>query len=121
MKYINATITKQRGERRKGRVFRDRYYRQTIGNRRQARHALAYVLDNWRKHKKNRVWFARVWRVDPFSTAVSFDGWRDGVPGFPDSYEPLPVWKPQSWRLTAGWRIYGLIPTDEVPGGVFRD
>lgn len=45
-KYINAAVSKQRGKRRKGRVFRDRYFRQTISNRRQARHALAYVLKN---------------------------------------------------------------------------
>ena len=121
-KYINAAITKQRGERRKGRVFRDRYFRQTIGNRRQARHALAYVLNNWRKHKENRAPFAREWRVDPFSTATSFDGWREGVPEFPESYEPLPVWKAQSWLLSGGWKIYGRIPMAEVPGGhAFRE
>lgn len=114
-KYINAAVSR-RGQRRKGRVFRDRYFRQTIGNRRQARHALAYVLNNWRKHKEHRAAFAREWRVDPFSTAASFDGWREGTPAFPASYEPLPVWRPQSWLLGDGWKIYGLISTTEVPG-----
>ena len=80
-------------------------------------HSELLLLNNWRKHKQHRASFAREWRVDPFSTAVSFDGWRDGVPEFPESYEPLPVWKPQSWLLTDGWKIYGLIPTNEVPGG----
>ena len=120
-KYINAAVSKQRGERRRGRVFRDRYFRQTIGNRRQARHALAYVLNNWRKHKESRLWFAREWRVDPFSTATSFDGWRHEVPAFPASYEPLPVWKAQSWLLREGWKIYGLIPTNEIPGGAWAE
>ena len=120
-KYINAAVSKQHGKRRRGRVFRDRYFRQTIGSRRQARHALAYVLNNWRKHKEQRAAFAREWRVDPFSTAVSFDGWQGGAPAFPDSYEPLPVWRPKSWLLSAGWKIYGLIPTGEVPGGAWAE
>lgn len=120
-KYINAAVSKQRGKKRKGRVFRDRYFRQTISNRRQARHALAYVLNNWRKHKQHRAPFAREWQVDPFSTAVSFDGWQGGVPAFPDSYEPLPVWKAKSWLLSDGWKIYGLISTTEVPGGQWAE
>ncbi len=107
-KHINATMN------RRGTVFPDRYHAEIIRSRRRARNALAYVLNNWRKHREPLV---REYAVDPFSTAVEFDGWRDlHQTGFPASYEPLPVWKPKTWLLSAGWRIYGLVATTERPG-----
>ena len=43
--------------------------------------ALAYVLNNWRKHRDDRG-AMRTAQVDPYSTAVWFPAWaeRDGVP-----------------------------------------
>ena len=38
-----------------GKVFPDRYHAQIIRTPRQARHALAYVLNNWRKHGENKL------------------------------------------------------------------
>jgi len=112
-KHINATLTRQ-GKRRRGTVFPDRYHSEIIKSRRRARNALAYVLNNWRKHREPLV---REYAVDPFSTAVHFDGWRDlHETGFPASYEPLPVWKPKTWLLSEGWRLYGLVSTTERPG-----
>jgi len=115
-KYINAAISKRRDERRKGRVFADRYHPEIITNRRQARHALAYVLNNWRKHREHD--FEPNWQIDPFSSASSFDGWREDVEAWPETYQPLPVWKPKVWLLSEGWKLYGLISTKETPGKV---
>jgi REP element-mobilizing transposase RayT len=112
-KYINASISK-RHVARKGRVFADRYHPEIIKSRRQARHALAYVLNNWRKHRENE--FEPNWEIDPFSSASSFDGWREPLDPWPETYEPLPVWKPKVWLLTEGWKLYGLISTRETPG-----
>ena len=64
---ISAARHVNRAAGRKGTVFADRYHAEIIDNRRQARHALAYVLNNWRRHDEHRKAVARTWRVDPFS------------------------------------------------------
>jgi len=116
-KRINRAFSKRRKERRRGQVFGDRYHEEIIRNRRQARHALAYVLNNWRRHGEQRVKELRGFAIDPFSSAISFDGWREQVEvSWPSTYERLPVWKPRTWLLSTGWRMYGLISTHEVPG-----
>jgi putative transposase len=116
-KHLNRAFSKRRKERRRGRVFGDRYHAESITNRRQARHALAYVLNNWRRHGAHRVKELRGFAIDPFSSAIAFDGWREAVEvDWPLTYEPLPVWRPRTWLLTTGWRMYGLIGTSEVPG-----
>jgi hypothetical protein len=71
---------------------------------------------------RDRAGFARAWRVDPFSSAIAFDGWKEraGSPfGFrpPPTYEPLIVWLPRSWLLREGWRRHGLISARETPRG----
>ena len=119
-KRLNAAISKRRGlsfeNRRRGQVFDDRYNEEVITNRRQARHAWSYVLNNWRKHQEDRVPDLRGFTIDPFSSASSFDGWAAPVHGWPPTYEALPVHAPRSWLLDVGWRMYGLIDPREVPG-----
>ena len=116
-RHINRAFSKHRSQRRRGQVFCDRYDSEPITNRRQARNTLAYVLNNWRKHGEHRVPELRGFQIDPFSSALGFDGWREPIDArWPPTYEPLPVWKPRSWLLTTGWRMYGLIGTHEVPG-----
>src|SRR5262245_5183801 len=59
-----------------GRVCAYRYYASQIKTAEYARHALAYVLNNWRRHRQD--WehaTARAAKLDPYSSAVSFDGW----------------------------------------------
>jgi putative transposase len=107
-------------ERRKGRVFGDRYHATIITKPRQARQELAYVLNNWRKHREDRAERARGWKIDPFATGWCFDGWREREDErfawkLRDGYEPIPTWLPKSWLLREGWRRYGLISTHEVP------
>src|SRR3954467_2848697 len=54
-KHLNAAISKgQPGPRRRGTVFPDRYHATIITSPRQARHALAYCLNNWRRHHEDR-------------------------------------------------------------------
>lgn len=40
--------------RRRGRVFADRYHVEVIASPTQTRHALSYVLNNWRKHLEDQ-------------------------------------------------------------------
>ena len=117
---ISAARHLNRAANRQGTVFPDRYHSQIIRTPRQARHALAYVLNNWRKHREHLHPFSRTWRIDPFSTAIYFDGWReiaDSPTLFPRraSYDPLPVYIPKTWLLTRGWRRYRLIAATERP------
>jgi hypothetical protein len=108
------------GKARRGNVFVDRYHARTIRTPKQARNALAYVLNNWRKHRENRNPMAREhrWRLDPFSSAPTFEGWRDidaSAIAWPTTYEPLPVWEPKTWLLREGWKKHGLISSTEIP------
>jgi REP element-mobilizing transposase RayT len=74
-KHLNAAISKGKpGPRRRGTVFPDRYHAEVITSPRQARHALNYVLNNWRKHQEDRVLPMSEWQIDWFSTAAMFPG-----------------------------------------------
>ena len=117
-RYINKAFSRDRGRRRIGRVFSDRYHPKAITSPLAARHARAYVLNNWRRHGQDRGVASN---VDRFSSGVSFDGWKetggtDFLKALPPDYEPLPVSRPQTWLLSVGWRRHGLISVREVPG-----
>ena len=120
-KHLNRMISKNRpGPRRKGRVFSDRYYAEIIESPRQARHALSYVLGNWRKHGEDRDPRLANWTYDWFSSAWSFPDWSEDIndPFFhppPPTYEPLLVRRPTTWLLRTGWKRHGLISYREVP------
>ena len=114
----NAAVT------RRGRVFVDRYHATAIASPKHSRAELAYVLNNWRKHREDRAGLAqRRAQVDPYSSAITFAGWagREGVPfAWPRGYEPLPVSYPTTWLLTDGWKRWGPIALAEVPGSQRR-
>jgi REP element-mobilizing transposase RayT len=107
--------------RRRDKVFADRYHAKVITSPTQARHAIGYVLANWRKHGEDREGVARTWLVDPFSTAILWPDWaeRAGKPWpIPPGYEPLVVTAPATWLLREGWkRGGGAISVRDVPGG----
>lgn len=120
-KYINAAMSKQLGYRRRGSVFPDRYHAVIIRSPRQARSNIAYVLNNWRRHGESAGVIAQKhgWRVDPFSSAPSFQGWQDinvDALVWPETYYMLPVFDPRTWLLKEGWKKHGLVRTTEVPG-----
>jgi REP element-mobilizing transposase RayT len=120
-KHLNAAISKGKpGPRRRGPVFPDRYHAEIITSPRQARHALSYVLNNFRKHQEDRKAPMSAWTIDWFSSAVTFPGWAEygDEPLLwrgPDTYDPLVVYQPRTWLLREGWRKSGPISCREVP------
>ena len=98
---------------RRGKLFAHRYHATAIRSPRQARNALAYVLNNWRHHREDRGTGAA---LDRFSSAIAFDGWI-GSTWFavPADYTPLPVAAAETWLLTVGWRRHAAISWLEVP------
>jgi len=127
-KHINRAYSERAGleRRRRGSVFPDRFHQEIIESPRQARHALSYVLNNWRKHREDRGQPARGWNVDPFSTGVLFAGWKERADAplvwrWRETYDPLVVYLPQTWLLCDGWRKHGRIAFDEVPSSPPRN
>jgi REP element-mobilizing transposase RayT len=103
-----------------GKVFADRYNAVQIRTPRQARNSLAYVLNNWRRHREDFGSGKRSCApIDPYSTAVSFTGWSK-PPRFtlPAGYVPLPTSPPQTTLLRFEWKRFGLIDPFEVPGPI---
>jgi len=77
-KQLNAAISKGKpGPRRRGTVFPDRYYAEIITSPRQARHTLAYVMLNFRKHREDQAEPMSSWKLDWFSSAILFPGWAE--------------------------------------------
>ncbi|MEO8699078.1 MAG: transposase [Kofleriaceae bacterium] len=121
-KHINRAIAERTGEpRRRGKVFADRYHKRELKTPREVRHALAYVLNNWRRHEEDRADFTKTWKLDPYSTAVDFGGWKELADSPflyrpPPTYEGMIVWLPKTWLLQKGWQKHGLISVFDVPG-----
>ena len=100
---------------RRGSVFAGRYHARYLCTPAEVRRALCYVLNNWRRHRQDRGRTA--WRVDPFSSAMYFDGWRGDVPRWElPAGERRPVAIATFWLLATGWRRYGEIDPLEIPG-----
>jgi len=117
---INTMLRPDRHRRRRGKVFADRYHLEVIKSPRQARNALSYILNNWRKHREDQAGLPATWLVDPFSSGISFPDWkemegRDLMWPIRDGYEPLVVRRPASWLLREGWKIHGPISARDVP------
>ena len=96
---------------RSGRVFAQRYHSRILRTPTEVRRALAYVLNNYRHHSRDRL--QSDW-IDPLSSAPYFEGWRTRPHRWklPDGNPTMP---PTTWLLGTGWRRLGLIPPDEVP------
>ena len=106
-----------------GKIFAHRYHETPITTPRQARNALAYVLNNWRKHREDLASpRAMAAKLDPYASGLAFDGWREygvgDVPRFaiPPGYDPLPVSRPTTSLLCSEWRMFGAIDLFETPG-----
>ena len=122
-KAINAVYSRRRRleERRRGRVFADRYYREVIGSVRQVRNTLSYVLNNWRRHRDDAGAYSLFeGRLDPYASGLAFPGWREVIPAehrsLPRDYEPLEVSAPRTWLLGVGWTRATSISMYETPG-----
>src|SRR5262249_33939996 len=99
-KAINRTL------RRRGKVWGDRYHARALTTPREVRHALVYVLQNWRKHLRG------VRGLDPRSSAGWFTGWRTALAAPPG---PAPVVRARTWLASVGWRRCGLLGMEESP------
>lgn len=102
---------------RRGGLFEFRYHATQIKCPKQTRHSLAYVLNNWRRHDEDESCErARLAKLDPYASGLSFDGWAAPKFEVPEDFTPLPVSPPQTWLLRTGWKQHGLIDPFEVPG-----
>jgi REP element-mobilizing transposase RayT len=106
---------------RRGKVFEFRYHATPLTSPRQTRNALAYVLNNWRRHREDeRGLRQRTAILDPYSSAISFAGWDDfHLTQWPNGYVALPVTAPQTWLLGTGWQLARRpIRTSDTPGPI---
>jgi REP element-mobilizing transposase RayT len=122
---ISAARHINRAAGRRGNVFPDRFHQEIIRTPTGARHALNYVLNNWRKHREDEDPRTQTWRVDPFSTGVLFPGWREDLDRatlrrWRATYDPLVVYQPRTWLLREGWRKGGTVGHDDTPTGKRR-
>jgi REP element-mobilizing transposase RayT len=119
-RHINTALGDDTLGPRRGRVFVDRYHLVVIESPTQARHALSYILNNWRKHRQDRSDATRGWKIDWFSSAATFPGWQElrddkALCEVHKDYEALVVVPPRSWVLSVGWERAGTISAREVP------
>ena len=100
---------------RSGPVLDGRFHHRVLRKPREVRNALAYVLLNVRKHRVQAGMGKPPVRLDEASSGRWFGGWK----------WPPPATRPaglrdvapaRSWLLMTGWRRYGLIDPEEVPG-----
>jgi len=117
---LNRAISTSTGNRHTGKVFDDRYHSRMIDSPTQARNAISYVLNNWRRHGRDRGMETMFWDVDYYSSGPTFDGWKelDASPFLyrTSEYPRLSVSRPRTWLLAKGWRKAGTISMREVPG-----
>jgi REP element-mobilizing transposase RayT len=139
---IRLTLAIRRVTGYRGPIWADRYHAHVLRSPREYRNALAYVLNNWKKHMPGAS------DMDPCSSAPWFSGWSDlamsssdgwasaqpGViepwtahgPPVParlsarhaDSTPLCPVVAPATWLSTVGWRTksgLGSIKLGECP------
>ena len=97
---------------REGKVFAFRYKAKQIKTASYARNVLAYVLNNWRRHREDRR--EEGMPFDRFSSASAFTGWS--TTKWKPSDDDWPVSKPRTELLIFDWQWYGLIDPFEVPG-----
>ena len=113
---LNAAISKRRHSQRSGRVFADRYHARILRTPTEVRHAINYVLNNWRHHDEHVGLESGSWIVDYFSSAPTFTGWREPIPPLPSKYMPLPTSSPKTWLLSIGWTRAGELSMFSRPG-----
>ncbi|HEX5100512.1 MAG TPA: transposase [Polyangiaceae bacterium] len=122
-RYVNDLLS------RRGPLWADRFHSRPLKTPREVRNALVYVLANFRKHARR----APRKGIDPFSSGMWFDGWREWRPSSGvapplaagrrslltatrDAAAETPVVSAaRSWLVNVGWRGHGLIALDEAP------
>jgi putative transposase len=120
MRALTISLARQinLAQHRTGKVFSYRYHTTLITSPRQMRNTLAYVLNNWRHHDEDKRGGrrARVARTDPYSSGMTFTGWRERREPFaPVTLAPLPVANARTWILNVGWMKHPLVSFYEIP------
>jgi REP element-mobilizing transposase RayT len=119
MNGFEARLAKRlnRALRRSGTVFDGRYHVRALRTPTEVRNALRYVLLNARHHAADAGrTLDRGW-IDSYSSAPWFDGWSAPVRVEPHiALPPRPTAAASTWLLRTGWRRFGLLSPDEVPG-----
>ncbi len=119
-KRLNAAYSRRRRVQRSGRVFTDRYHCENLDSVRQVRNALAYVINNWRRHRDDDGAYTLLeGRLDPYASGLAFRGWREAIPPdvpLPEGYEVPPVSPATTWLLNQGLQKTTTISMFEVPG-----
>jgi putative transposase len=107
---------------RHGRFWADRWHGRALTSPRATRHALTYVLANFRKHHPHGGAV-----VDAFSSAPYFTGFREYRGRMPVTIDARlalraiappggpAVLAPRTWLLRAGWRRGGCISIHDAP------
>jgi len=116
--YLNQEVSLERGERRRGQVFADRYHVRSMSSVRQTRNCLSYVLNNWRHHGARGLSLFDG-KLDFYSSAVLFPGWKERTTPMihiPPDYDPPAVSRPRTWLLAEAWKRAKPISVWEVPG-----
>ncbi len=101
---------------RKGKLFSDRYHSRVLKTPQEVRNAIAYVLNNARRHAaQHGRRYDPSW-IDHCSSGIDFQHWTGRqAPARPQCNAP-PLPQPRSWLLTLGWKRAGPIRVSEVPG-----
>lgn len=111
---------------RSGRVFADRFHLRPLRTPLEVRRALAYVLNNYRRHADTSGPHLPLSFRDSYSSAASFDGWDPEWTHAPpdpralnDPFAELAmgVVAPRSFLLRRGWRRHGMLRPFEVSDG----
>ncbi len=111
-KRVNRVISSPSKARRRGQIFTDRYESFVLDTPRAVRDGLVYVFGAWRKFEK--VSSARA--LDPYSSALAFDGWKDPIADTDTSdFAPFVLWPARTSLLTTQWRAGGKLARNEVP------
>ena len=111
---INCARALQKALGATGKIFAHRYHATQITTARQARNALAYVLNNWRRHREDVVHLNAP--VDPYASGVTFTGWSRRLSLVaPDGYLPLSTSPPSTALLASSYTQFGRIDPFETP------
>jgi REP element-mobilizing transposase RayT len=102
----------------RGKRIRNRYMLSVLRTKCDVQRALAYVLNNRRRHAAQSRRRLRDRWIDPCSSAVWFQDWARPPLATWDPCPDLPrgTVEPQSVLLRHGWKAHGLIDPSYVPG-----
>lgn len=112
MQGVNVRMAKalNRLWQRNGSVFSDRYETDVIKTGQRGREVLCHLLNHARLGGRMPAG-----ELDPFSSAIYFDGWKNLPAPAPRPPGGAPVARPRTSLLKTEWRKHGLIDVNEVP------